>query len=276
MTRSYARAKPLLLVYGKLLRPAPGGLRVFPLKDNIPTDRFPVVTVVLIAINVVVFLFWQQPSGLNGVDDTKVVEYGAIPYEITHPGQHCAIAGSQLVCGDIETGDAPTWVTLFTSMFMHGGFLHIIGNMLFLWIFGNNVEDAMGPVRFVLFYLVGGVAALAGQVVFDPSAPIPTIGASGAVAAVLGGYLLLWPRARVLTVVFIIFFFTILELPAFVMLGLWFLQQAFFAARDLSDPLGGGGGIAYWAHIGGFAFGLIFIKSLVRKRKEPEPKYPGY
>jgi rhomboid family protein len=249
---------------------------VFPLKDNIPTERFPVVTVALIVINVVVFLFWQEPSGLNGVDDTKVVEYGAIPFEITHPGDHCEIAGQQLVCGDIEAGDPPTLVTIFTSMFMHGGFLHIIGNMLFLWIFGNNVEDAMGPVRFVLFYLAGGVAALAGQVLVNPNAAVPTIGASGAVAAVLGGYLLLWPRARVLTVVFIVFFFTILELPAFVMLGLWFLEQAFFAARDLSDPLGGGSGVAYWAHLGGFAFGLIFIKALVRKHKEPEPKYPLY
>ena len=240
---------------------------MFPLKDNIPTEHFPVVTIALIAINVVVFLFWQEPSGFNGVDQAKVVEYGAIPYELTHPGQHCALAGNALACGDLDTGDAPTLLTLLTSMFMHGGFLHLGGNMLFLWIFGNNVEDAMGPVKFVAFYLLGGVAALAGQVAFDPDAAVPTIGASGAVAAVLGGYLLLHPRARVLTLIFIIFFVTIIEIPAIIMLGLWFLQQAFFAARDLSDPLGGGGGVAYWAHIGGFVFGVAAIKVFASRRR---------
>jgi membrane associated rhomboid family serine protease len=245
---------------------------VFPLKDNIPTERFPLVTLALIAINVVVFLFWQHPTGFDGVDQAKAIEYGAIPYELTHPGQHCAIAGAALACGNIpDTGDAPTWMTVFTSMFMHGGFLHIAGNMLFLWIFGNNVEDAMGHVKFVLFYLLGGVAALAGQVLFDPNAVVPTIGASGAVAAVLGAYIVLHPRARVLTLVFIIFFVTIIEIPAIIMLGLWFAQQAFFAAAELSDPLGGGGGVAYWAHIGGFVFGLAAIKLFATRRRPPPP-----
>ena len=249
---------------------------MFPIKDNIPTDRFPVVTLALIVVNVVVFFFWQQPSGFSGVDDVKVVEYGAIPYELTHPGQHCAIAGAQLVCGELPTDDPPTWTTVFASMFMHGGILHLAGNMLFLWIFGNNIEDAMGHVKFVLFYLLGGIAALAGQVLFDPNAAIPTIGASGAVAAVLGGYILLYPRARVLTLIFIVFFVTIIEIPAVIMLGLWFVQQAFFAARDLSDPLGGGGGVAYWAHVGGFVFGLVAIRLLATRRKEPEPRHPVY
>ncbi|MDQ4042043.1 MAG: rhomboid family intramembrane serine protease [Actinomycetota bacterium] len=243
---------------------------VFPIKDNIPTDRFPAVTLVLIAINVIVFLFWQEPSGFSGVDDTKVVEYGAIPFELTNPGEHCEIAGSSLTCGEGATGDAPTLLTILTSMFMHGGFLHLGGNMLFLWIFGNNVEDSMGTVKFVAFYLLGGAAALGGQVAFDPDAQVPTIGASGAVAAVLGGYILLHPRARVLTLIFIVFFVTIIEIPAVIMLGLWFLEQAFFAAAELSDPLGGGGGIAYWAHIGGFVFGLAAIKLFARRRRERE------
>jgi membrane associated rhomboid family serine protease len=245
---------------------------VFPLKDNIPTERFPIVTIALIAINAVVFLFWQHPTGLDGVDQAKAIEYGAIPYELTHPGQHCVIAGAQLACGHVPgSGDAPAWLTVLTSMFMHGGFLHIAGNMLFLWIFGNNVEDAMGHVKFVVFYLLGGAAALAGQVAFDPNAAVPTIGASGAVAAVLGAYIVLHPRARVLTLVFIIFFVTIIEIPAIIMLGLWFVQQAFFAARDLSDPLGGGGGVAYWAHIGGFAFGLAAIRLFATRRRPPPP-----
>jgi membrane associated rhomboid family serine protease len=255
---------------------------VFPIKDNIPTDSFPVVTVVLIVINVVVFLFWQHPTGFNGVDNTKVVEYGAIPYELTHPGKHCALASGLVACegqpGVVGTApDQPvTILTVFTSMFMHGGVLHILGNMLFLWIFGNNVEDSMGPLRFVAFYLLGGIAALLGQVLINPSATVPTIGASGAIAAVLGAYLLLYPRARVLTIIFIIFFFTIIELPALVMLGLWFLQQIYFGYADLSDPTGGGGGVAYWAHIGGFAFGLLAIKAFAKRIKEPEPKYPVY
>jgi membrane associated rhomboid family serine protease len=160
-------------------------------------------------------------------------------------------------------------------MFMHGGFLHIIGNMLFLWIFGNNVEDSMGRVRFVVFYLLGGVAALLGQVVIATDSTAPTIGASGAVAAVLGGYILLYPHARVLTAVLILFFFTVIELPALFMLGLWFLQQIYFGAAQLSDPLGGGG-VAYWAHIGGFVFGLLLIKLFATRQKQVPPRVPVY
>jgi membrane associated rhomboid family serine protease len=249
---------------------------VFPIKDNIPTENFPVVTVALIAINVIVFLFWQDPSGFSSVNETKVVEYGAIPFELTHPGDHCVVQAQQVVCGDISSGGPSTWITVFTSMFMHGGVLHIAGNMLFLWIFGNNVEDSMGPVRFVAFYLLGGIAALAGQVLVSPNAGVPTIGASGAIAAVLGGYLLMYPRARVLTIIFIVFFFTIIELPALVMLGLWFVEQIYFGAADLSDPVGGGGGVAYWAHIGGFAFGAAAIKLFAKRVRTPEPKYPVY
>jgi membrane associated rhomboid family serine protease len=250
---------------------------MFPIKDNIPTDSFPVVTIALIAINVIVFLFWQHPTGFSGVDQTKVVEYGAIPFELTHPGQHCVLEGSsQLACGDVATSQPNTWLTVFTSMFMHGGVLHIAGNMLFLWIFGNNVEDSMGPFRFVVFYLLGGIAALAGQTLIHPGSEVPTIGASGAISAVLGGYLLLYPRARVLTIIFIVFFFTIIELPALVMLGFWFLQQIYFSYADLSDPTGGGGGVAYWAHLGGFAAGALMIKVFARRVKSPEPKYPVY
>jgi membrane associated rhomboid family serine protease len=158
---------------------------------------------------------------------------------------------------------------------MHGGFLHIIGNMLFLWIFGNNVEDAMGPLKFTAFYLLSGIAALALQDAFSPDSTVPTIGASGAIAGVLGGYILLYPRARVLTLIFLIFFVTFIEVPAVLVLGLWFLQQIYFGVADLSDPTGGG--VAYFAHIGGFAFGLIFIRAFAtRVRKPPEPRLPVY
>jgi membrane associated rhomboid family serine protease len=275
---------------------------VFPLKDNIPTERFPFVTVALIAINVFVFLFLQHPTGFSSVDNETVVKYGAIPYELTHPGKHCGYGdkvtpGGKLVTSTkgtvvcegtvVQTSEGPTrirsvtgsqpstWVTIFTAMFMHGGFLHIIGNMLFLWIFGNNVEDAMGPLKFLVFYLLSGVAALALQVAFNTDSTVPTIGASGAIAGVLGGYILLYPRARVLTLIFLIFFVTFIEVPAVLVLGLWFLQQLYFGVADLSDPTGGG--VAYFAHIGGFAFGLIFIRVFAtRARRPPEPRLPVY
>ncbi len=152
-------------------------------------------------------------------------------------------------------------------MFMHGSILHIAGNMLFLWIFGNNVEDALGHIKFIGFYLLGGVAALALQVLVAPNSTAPTVGASGAIAAVLGGYIVLYPRARVLTFVFIILFFTVIELPAIVMLGIWFAEQAVFGAAGLTNPAGGGGGVAYFAHVGGFVFGALTIRLLASKRR---------
>jgi len=250
---------------------------MFPLKDNIPTRRFPVLTVGIIVANVLMFFLFQKASlSFSGasVDDLNVVEYGAIPYEITHPGDHCgATAAGTLACEGQSgvQGDAPeqpaTWLTVLTSMFMHGGVLHIAGNMLFLWIFGNNIEDAMGRVKFILFYLAGGLVAVLAQTAIDPDAAVPTIGASGAVAAVLGGYALLYPKARVVTLIFIVFFVTVLELPALVVLGLWFLLQLFYGSAELAQPVGGGGGVAYFAHIGGFVFGLLVIKLLARRAR---------
>jgi membrane associated rhomboid family serine protease len=254
---------------------------MLPLKDNIPTDRFPIVTVALIVANVLVYFLWQK-GGFSGPADQNVVDYGAIPYEITHSGKHCALAAGQVICEGQHgvAGDAPsqpsTLLTVFTAMFMHGGILHLGGNMLFLWIFGNNVEDSMGPVKYLLFYLLGGLAALGLQVVVDPSAAVPTVGASGAIAAVLGGYILLYPHARVVTLVFIVIFFTILELPAILVLGLWFLLQVYAGAGDLTNPIGGGGGVAYFAHIGGFVFGLALIKLFADRQKSVEPRFPVY
>jgi membrane associated rhomboid family serine protease len=234
---------------------------LFPLKDNIPTRRPAVITIAIVAINVVVFFIFQKAhwdgSGF-AVNEQNTIDYAAIPYEITHVGQHCAASGNDIVCGKgVDPGQPATILTVFTSMFMHGGLLHLGGNMLFLWIFGNNVEDSMGRTRFVGFYLLGGIAAIAAQTLIGPNEAVPTLGASGAIAAVLGGYALLYPRARVVTVVFIIIFFTILELPALLVLGLWFLFQLLPAVNDAGQA---GGGVAYFAHIGGFVFGLLLIR----------------
>ena len=155
-------------------------------------------------------------------------------------------------------GQPSTWLTLLFAMFMHGSLLHIAGNMLFLWIFGNNIEDSMGRPRFILFYLLGGLIALGAQVLANPNSTIPTVGASGAIAAVLGGYVVLYPRARVLTLIFIILFVTVIELPAMIVLGIWFLLQLIDASASHGDIAGGG--VAYYAHIGGFAFGLLAIR----------------
>jgi membrane associated rhomboid family serine protease len=261
---------------------------VFPLKDNIGTRRTPVVTIALIVANVVVYLLSIRHGGslLSGPDSGTVVRYGAIPYEFTHPGDQCELvsqAGQVLCQGQPGVTGTPdpqpmTWFTAFSSMFMHGGIAHIGGNMLFLWVFGNNVEDAMGRVKYVVFYLLGGLAAMALQILVGPSATVPSIGASGAIAAVLGGYLLLYPRARVLTLVFLFVFFTFIQLPAMFFLVIWFGQQLLFGYFNQIDPTGGGGGVAYFAHIGGFVFGLLAVRAFA-SRYNPDydrPRYPVY
>jgi membrane associated rhomboid family serine protease len=229
---------------------------VFPLRDNIPTENRAYITYLIIAINVVVFLFVQKAGT---APHSQYFDYGALPCDLT--GSHAAGG-----CPDQPT----TWITPITSMFMHGGWLHIIGNMLFLYIFGNNVEDSMGHVRFVVFYLLGGICALALQSAIDPSSAVPTIGASGAIAGVLGGYLVMYPRARVLTGVFVILFFTLIEIPALWFLLIWIGEQVLFAALDLSQPTAGSTeGVAYFAHIGGFAFGMLLIHAFAKRRNTP-------
>jgi membrane associated rhomboid family serine protease len=232
---------------------------VFPLKDNVPTDRFPIVTVALILANVVIYFFlqdggWEITS--NDTGEWSVRDYALIPCDISN---ECDV-------GDVPVTHIGEIPSIFASMFMHGSLLHLGGNMLFLWIFGNNVEDSMGPVKYVLFYLAGGIAADALQIAFGFDSAVPTLGASGAVAAVLGGYILLYPRARVVTIVFIIIFFTVIELPAMLVLGLWFVQQLVFGALEYDSA--GEGGVAYFAHIGGFVFGLAMIRLLATNVKD--------
>jgi membrane associated rhomboid family serine protease len=263
---------------------------LIPLKDNIPTGRFPFVTATLILINVIAYVLAIRHGGslISGPSAPEVFKYGAIPFALTHPGVHCAevvrqtVSGSgapMVLCNTAELSanhiraenPLPWWETIFTAMFMHASILHIAGNMIFLWIFGDNVEAAMGPVKYTLFYLVGGLAAIGLQVAVAPDSTAPTLGASGAIAAVLGAYLVLYPRAKVLTLVFIIFIFTVIELPALVLLGLWFAEQAVFGAAGLTDPTGGGSGVAYFAHVGGFVFGLLTVRLLAR-RARPRPQ----
>jgi membrane associated rhomboid family serine protease len=220
---------------------------MLPLRDNIPTRRFPLVTVALIAVNIAVWLFYQLPDL-----ERSVLQAGFFPCEVDGT---CRAPG-----GSWET-DA------VTSMFMHGSWIHIAGNMLFLWIFGNNVEDAMGRVRYLVFYFLSGFAATALQTWITlrfgtpAEAQIPSVGASGAIAGVLGAYLLLYPRARVLTLVILVVVFLPVEIPALFYLGLWFVFQLWQAGFNLFAPSGGigEGGVAFFAHVGGFVFGMLTV-----------------
>ena len=213
---------------------------MLPLRDNVPTREFPVATVTLIAINVAVFVLYQLPNLDRSVRDLGF-----------HP---CEVNGS---CPQIDKGWA---LSALTSMFLHGSWLHLLGNMLFLWIFGNNVEDAMGRVRFVVFYLLGGFAAttLQALVTFHwgraGDTLVPNVGASGAISAVLGAYLVLLPAASVLTIVF----FFLVEVPAVVFLGFWFLFQLWQGGYAVTHPESGGG-VAFFAHVGGFLFGVLTV-----------------
>jgi len=216
---------------------------VIPLKDNVPVIRRPVVTISLIAINVVVYLY-QALLGPEGA--LFVYKYGLIPYELTHFSELSPALA------------APVGLTLFTSMFLHGGWFHVGFNMLYLWVFGANIEDKLGPVRFILFYLGAGVVAALSFVVTEPNGEIPLVGASGAVAGVLGAYMVAYPRARVLTLIWVFFFVRLVWLPAIIFLGFWFVLQLFSGLPDFTGE--GASGIAYVAHIGGFIFGLIFCR----------------
>lgn len=213
---------------------------MIPLRDDNPTTLTPVVTVALIALCSTVF-FWQQSLSPEAAQ-RAVYAYGVIPALL--------LGGESL---PPEIARIPAEMTILTSMFLHGGWLHLIGNMLYLWIFGNNIEDTFGHVRFVLFYLLCGTAAALAQSALDPQSPVPMIGASGAIAGVLGAYALLFPRAHVLVLLPIGFVSPVMRLPALLVLGFWFILQ--FIEGGLVAP-SGEGGVAYWAHIGGFIAGV--------------------
>lgn len=225
---------------------------MIPLRDNIPSSRPPVITVLIIIACVIVFVLQVRHS------DLLVHEYGFDPSFLLHP--------------DADHTLTFTLLTILTSMFMHGGLMHIIGNMWFLWIFGDNVEDRMGHARFLVFYLLCGAIAAVTQAVLSAFAPMPSLGASGAIAGVLGAYFILFRGATVRALVPIIFVFTVIDVPAWIFLGLWFVYQFFSGVGSLGDA--GAGGVAFWAHVGGFVAGLILVKlfAVMYKRTLPQPR----
>ena len=227
---------------------------MFPIRDENPTVRTPIATFTLIAVTSAV---WVLVQGMGGAEPLarSVCAYGLIPGELlgsAAPGTTVPL-GSGYACGLDGTASL---LTALTSMFMHGGWFHIVGNLWFLWIFGDNVEDAMGPLRFALFYLLCGLAAAAAQVATDASSVVPMVGASGAIGGVMGAYARLYPRAHVHTLVILGFYVTTVALPAFVMLGYWFLLQILGGLPALGRSTGG---VAFWAHVGGFVAGLALI-----------------
>jgi len=234
-----------------------------PLRDD-DTDRrtVPVVTYVLIAINVIVWLIEL------GLGDKFINGFSTVPYEITHNtdlvGTKTIEAGGQSIPINLFPGPTPIYLTLLTSMFMHASWMHIIGNMLYLWIFGDNIEDRIGHGKFVAFYLLCGLAASAAHIMVGTDSVIPSLGASGAIAGVLGGYLVLFPKRKVQ----VLMVRQIVSMPAFMVLGLWILLQVF---SQISVIGGEGGGVAYMAHIGGFVAGVVLI-FLFGGRRAPPPR----
>jgi membrane associated rhomboid family serine protease len=236
---------------------------LFPIKDDNPTRTFPLLTIALIVLNVVIFL----AQILLG--DRFTYAFAMIPANVTHDPLGVNVV--HLAPGVAITSGWPVWTTLFTSMFLHGGWMHLIGNMMFLWIFGNNIEDHLGRIRFLIFYLACGLVAAGLHLLLGWNSPIPTLGASGAIAGVLGAYITLHPHARITTLVFIIIFVTVVELPAQVVLGLWFLIQFYNLLIDTAATLGGGsqtGGVAFGAHVGGFVAGWLLIRLTGARRED--------
>ena len=237
---------------------------MIPLRDANPTRRAPVVTIGLVVACLVAFA-WElglQVTGGNAALDAFITQWGIVPADLTAAWSTGGILS-------LETA------TLVTSQFLHGGWLHLLGNLLFLWIFANNIEDDLGRLAFLLFYLGGGVAAGLTQVAIDPTSTVPMIGASGAIAAVLGGYIVLYPRARITSLVFLGFFYQLIDVPAIVVLGFWFALQLIDGIASLGLS-GTEGGVAIFAHIGGFVAGLVAARLLlVLRLRRPGARPPS-
>jgi membrane associated rhomboid family serine protease len=233
---------------------------MIPIKDDIPSQSYPIVNVTLIIINIIAFIY---ELSLGEELQNFFNEYGIIPLKYFYEG--------------IENVDGTVTyfsiydrvIPIFTSMFLHGGWLHLISNMLYLWIFGDNVEDRMGHFRYLVFYILCGVAAAFAHIITNQNSDIPTIGASGAIAGVLGGYLLLYPFARIIVILPVFFFLQLLKLPALFVLGFWFITQIFQGTLSLNVESSASGGVAWWAHIGGFVFGLIAVNFFQKQSRKP-------
>ncbi|MBI2618682.1 MAG: rhomboid family intramembrane serine protease [Ignavibacteriales bacterium] len=222
---------------------------MIPIRDRNPTRITPFVNIAFIVVNIAVFLY---EFSLGPKVELLFFRFGIVPSQVTSDLSNSLYAAA--------------FLPFFTSMFLHGGWLHLGGNMLYLWIFGDNIEDKLGHGRYVAFYILCGFAAGVAHVLIDPQSGVPTVGASGAISGVLGAYLLMFPRARVITVIPILFFLQVAELPAILVLGFWFVIQFFNGLVSLGYQTGGMGGVAWWAHIGGFVAGLVLILPLRRHR----------
>lgn len=227
---------------------------MFPIHDDNPTRRTPVVTWAIVILTAAVWVLVQGAGMIPDQFAASICSFGAIPAEVTGEG---GLAAGPCAAGGLGVE------AMLTSIFLHGGWFHLIGNLWFLWIFGNNVEDSMGRGRFVAFYLLTGLAAAGAHILSDPGSAMPMVGASGAISGVMGAYLVLFPRARVKTLLVLIVFVTVIELPAFVYLGYWFLLQLVSSGSVATA------GVAFWAHIGGFAAGALLIPLF--RRRWPEP-----
>jgi membrane associated rhomboid family serine protease len=262
---------------------------MIPLRDANPTRRLPILTLGFIAANVAVFFLWQPSFGTQGEQEAFYFCQAEIPYEVTHQtnlaegGADARRAideefgsGAGSVLQPLVQQECPgkSWLaSIFVAMFLHGSVLHIGGNMLFLWVFGNNVEDRLGYLVFPLFYVLGGLAAAGLSIAFDPSSTIPNLGASGAIGAVLGAYAVIFPHARVTTLVIFVFV-TVMQVRAVFVLGAWFLLQVFSGVGQLGTEVNGG--VAYWAHVGGFAFGALVAWLFYRDRGSRSRQLYGY
>ncbi|MBW2306651.1 MAG: rhomboid family intramembrane serine protease [Deltaproteobacteria bacterium] len=231
---------------------------MIPLRDRNPSGSFPVVTLLIIVANMVLFIY---ELGMGYRLERFLMTWGLVPLKVRY---FFAVQ---------EIGMADVFLPFFTSMFLHGGWLHVIGNMWYLWIFGDNVEDRLGHARYFLFYIICGLGAALTHVLFNINSGMPVVGASGAVAGVLGAYMFSFPKARVLTLVFIFIFITTIEIPAYFFLAFWFILQFLSGTMSIAASSGDAGGVAWWAHVGGFVLGILLITRMRRHRQSRQQRY---
>jgi membrane associated rhomboid family serine protease len=238
---------------------------MFPIRDDQPRFSTPYVNYFIITLNVLIYVFFEVPVEMQGEGhfEALIFQFGFVPEHLTR-----ALAGSS------HYSIAASLLTIFTSMFLHGGLLHVVGNLWFLWIFGDNIEDHLGHFTYLIFYLLCGIAAALTFIAINPSSTVPTIGASGAIAGIMGAYIVLYPRARVQTLVVLIVFFTFWWVPAWVFLGYWFLIQFVMTSATAGAMNHQAGGVAFAAHVGGFVAGLVMIKLF--PKRTPSYRYGSW